>query len=84
MCKIGASHLFLGSRLGNSLLLRISEANSEIGAGETPAKRPRVQGDEQLHRGEEATDLEDLSIYGIAPTETSHDARLKLAVCDST
>ncbi|KAL8570429.1 hypothetical protein ACOMHN_034464 [Nucella lapillus] len=73
MCVIPDDYLFLGSRLGNSLLLRYQEKRSgtvlqpeaDRRQTEPPTKRRRVEGLEQLASDvSEIENLDELEVYG--------------------
>ena len=61
MTMCGDNYLFLGSRLGNSLLLRVQEKKAVDRDGEPTGKRRRTDG--PLLKIENL-DLEELEVYG--------------------
>ncbi|KAK7115084.1 hypothetical protein V1264_001025 [Littorina saxatilis] len=93
MCVIPEDFLFLGSRLGNSLLLRYQEKTSGTvlqpdenrRPSEPPSKRRRVEGLEQLASDvSEIENLDELEVYG----DSDKDAGTTLTsyvfeVCDT-
>ena len=61
MTMCGDSYLFLGSRLGNSLLLRVQEKKAADRDAEPSGKRRRT---ERPLANIENLDLEELEVYG--------------------
>ncbi|CAH0380574.1 unnamed protein product [Bemisia tabaci] len=91
LCLWEDSYLFLGSRLGNSLLLKFyvkeqSTVTNTLGAGDQPSKKRRLDalGDWMASDVSDIRDIDELEVYG---TETATSLQLVSSyvfeVCDS-
>ena len=87
MCVCGDGLLFLGSRLGNSLLLRYTEKlpedSSNGSGGDEPANKKRKPADDWLDFSS-IDDLDELEVYGTSTTQSDFQlTQYSFEVCDS-
>lgn len=94
MCICGDGLLFLGSRLGNSLLLRYTEKLPEDASGGS-ASCSGLDSDEPLHKKRKLADsdwldfssiddLDELEVYGTSTTQSDYQlTQYTFEVCDS-
>ncbi|KAG8038870.1 hypothetical protein G9C98_003177 [Cotesia typhae] len=94
VCLCEENYLFLGSRLGNSLLLRFTEKESETlpeentvetvnENEETPAKKQSLLGDWMASDVSEIKDPEELEVYGNETQTSMQITSYSFEVCDS-
>ncbi|CAB0028580.1 unnamed protein product [Trichogramma brassicae] len=98
VCKIEENYLFLGSRLGNSLLLRFTEKETDnineiailekslnSNNGETPCKKIKQDFLEDWMASDvlEIKDPEELEVYGNETQASIHITSYTFEVCDS-
>ncbi|UYV82374.1 CPSF1 [Cordylochernes scorpioides] len=91
VCDMG--HLFLGSRLGNSILLHYTQKEDQAPAKppveqrteERPAKRPRLElaGEWMASDVQTITDPEELEVYGRESQGTKEVVLYNFEVCDT-
>jgi len=89
MCICGDGLLFLGSRLGNSLLLRYTEKLPEDTSvsglgGDEPVNKKRKLADANWLDLSSIEDLDELEVYGTSATQSDyHLSQYTFEVCDS-